>query len=93
MEVQAWSPSADWNHPSERSSPLLLRSPACRQGCTTSSSLMSRSRIPLLSTTLAPNSFSSYQNRDRHMFVWDSWERWSSEANLCSWGEEENARY
>ena len=36
---------------------------ACRQGCTTSSSLISKSRIPLFSTTLAPNSFSSFQDR------------------------------
>lgn len=36
---------------------------ACRQGCTTSSSLISKSRIPLFSTTLAPSSLSSFQNK------------------------------
>lgn len=36
---------------------------ACRQGCTTSSSLISKSRIPLFSTTLAPSSLSSFQTK------------------------------
>lgn len=50
---------------------------ACRQGCTTSSSLMSSSRIPLFSTTLAPSSFSSYQTKNNHLLgcAGEQWKR------------------
>lgn len=36
---------------------------ACKQGCTTSSSLINNSRIPLFSTTRAPRSFSSFKKK------------------------------
>lgn len=42
---------------------------ACKQGCTTSSSLISNSRIPLFSTTRAPRSFSSFQNQTQWLVM------------------------